>query len=94
VWLKVLIFLVFIGIVGSLASGLFYLVNDKGDSKRMVRALTVRISLSLGLFLFLMALVGLGVIQPHGLYPQEIGAQTTTEPAQNQASTPVTGKGG
>jgi len=83
-WLKVLIFLVFIGIVGSLASSLFYLVSDKGgDSKRMVRALTVRIGLSLGLFLFLMALVGLGVIKPHGLYPQQVGAQTTTPPTQD-----------
>jgi len=82
-WLKVLIFLVFIGIVASLASGLFYLVNDKGDSKRMVRALTFRIGLSLGLFLFLMLLVGLGVIQPHGLYPQQVGTQLNNQPAQN-----------
>lgn len=83
-WLKILIVVVFIGIVASLASGLFYLVNDKGgDSKRMVRALTIRISLSLGLFLFLMVLVGLGVIKPHGLYPQQVGNQTQSQPANN-----------
>lgn len=67
-WIKVLIFVAFIGILFSLGSGLYYLVNDKGgDSRRTLRALTMRIGLSLGLFIFLMVLVGLGVIQPHGL---------------------------
>lgn len=70
-WLKILIIVVFLGILISLGSGLFYLINDKGgDSRRTLRALTLRISLSLGLFIFLMALIGLGVIKPHGLYPQ------------------------
>ena len=69
-WVKVIIVLAFIGIVVSLASGLYYLVNDKGDSRRTVRALTWRIGLSVGLFAFLMILIGLGVIQPHGLYPE------------------------
>tara|TARA_B100000609_G_C17073762_1_gene360507 strand:+ start:163 stop:405 length:243 start_codon:yes stop_codon:yes gene_type:complete len=71
VWLKIIIVVVFIGIIISLASGLFFLVKDKGgDSKKMVRALTFRISLSLGLFIFLLVLMGLGVIKPHGLYPE------------------------
>ena len=68
-WIKVVIVIAFIGIVASLASGLFYLVNDKGDSRRTLRALTWRIGLSVGLFAFLMILIGLGVIQPNGLYP-------------------------
>jgi len=70
VWIKIIIILAFIGIVGSLASGLYYLVNDKGDSRRTLRALTMRIGLSVGLFAFLMILVALGVIEPHGVYPQ------------------------
>jgi hypothetical protein len=69
VWIKLFIIAAFIGIVGSLASGLYYLVNDKGDSRRTLRALTMRIGLSVGLFLFLMALVAFGVIEPHGVYP-------------------------
>ncbi len=69
-WIKVVIALVFIGIVASLASGLFYLVNDKGDSRRTLRALTWRVGLSVGLFVFLMILIGLGVIEPHGVYPE------------------------
>ena len=78
-WIKIIVLVVFIGIVVSLASGLFYLVNDKGDSRRTLRALTWRVGLSVGLFLFLMALVGLGVIQPHGLYPQAPSNQTTPQ---------------
>jgi hypothetical protein len=68
--IKVIIILAFIGIVGSLASGLYYLVNDKGDSRRTLRALTMRVGLSVGLFAFLMILVALGVIEPHGVYPE------------------------
>lgn len=69
-WIKVIIVLVFIGIIASLASGLYYLVNDKGESRRTLRALTFRIGLSVGLFAFLMLLIGLGVIEPHGIYPE------------------------
>jgi predicted histidine transporter YuiF (NhaC family) len=79
VWIKVIIVLVFIGIVASLASGLFYLVNDKGDSRRTLRALTMRIGLSIGLFVFLMILIGLGVIEPHGVYPDPPAGNTTRE---------------
>jgi len=79
VWLKILILVIFLGIVISLASGLYFLVNDKGDSKRTVRALTMRVGLSVGLFLILMLLIATGIIQPHGLYPQG-----TTQPVQTQ----------
>ena len=75
-WIKVIIVLAFIGIVASLASGLFYLVNDKGDSRRTLRALTVRIGLSIGLFAFLMILIAFGVIEPHGVYPEPPAATT------------------
>ena len=68
-WIQILIIVVFAGILVSLSSGLYYLVKDKGTTTRTARALTFRIGLSLGLFLFLMALIGLGVIKPHGLYP-------------------------
>jgi hypothetical protein len=55
-----------IGIVISLGMGLFHLVNDKGESKRMVRALTVRIVLSVALFVFLLLAWWQGWIHPHG----------------------------
>jgi hypothetical protein len=59
--------IVLLGIVFSLGSALFHLMTDKGDSKKMVRALTVRVALSVGLFLLLMAAWALGLIQPLGM---------------------------
>ena len=52
---RTLVAVVMIGIVLSLGSALYHLMTDKGDSKKMVRALTVRVALSVGLFLLLMA---------------------------------------
>lgn len=69
-WLKLFILVVFIAILVSLASGLYHLVRDQGGSRRTVRALTLRVGLSVGLFVVLMLLVATGVIRPHGLYPQ------------------------
>jgi small neutral amino acid transporter SnatA (MarC family) len=66
---KVIVVIVFLGILASLGSALIYMVKDKGRSDRTVRALTVRISLSVGLFLLLFVLYGLGLIEPHGLRP-------------------------
>jgi hypothetical protein len=48
----VILFLLFI--VGSLFSALYYLVRDKGRGERTVKALTVRITLSVMLFALLM----------------------------------------
>jgi hypothetical protein len=66
---KTLVVLILLVIIGSLFSGLFYLVRDKGTSERTVRALTVRISLSVLLFILLMLGYATGVLQPHGVYP-------------------------
>jgi len=59
---KVIIIACLIGIVASLSTGLFHLVSDKGKSKSMVRALTVRVALSVTLFLLLMAGIHFGFI--------------------------------
>jgi VIT1/CCC1 family predicted Fe2+/Mn2+ transporter len=48
----VILFLVFI--VGSLFSALYFLVSDKGTGERTVKALTLRITLSVVLFALLM----------------------------------------
>ena len=55
-------------IVGSLGSALWFLIRDKGTTERTVKALTVRISLSIGLFLLLMAGYYFGVIPKTGLH--------------------------
>ena len=61
----IIVFLVFI--VGSLGSALYYLVRDKGNSDRTVKALTVRISLSIALFVLLMVGYYFGFIPKTGL---------------------------
>ncbi len=52
--MKLVIVAFLVVIVGSLASALFYLMRDKGNSDRTVKALTLRVALSVTLFLLLM----------------------------------------
>jgi len=65
--IKLLIILVLVAIVASLGSGLFHLVQDEGKSKRMVNALTLRIALSVLLFVLLFVAWKSGLIAPHGV---------------------------
>jgi len=65
--IQFLVIVCLVGIVASLGTGLFHLVNDKGESKRMVKALTVRIVLSVALFVLLIIAWSQGLIQPHQL---------------------------
>jgi hypothetical protein len=60
--LRVLVVLLLLAIVGSLFSGLFYLYRDRGEGERTVRALTLRIGLSIALFLLLLAGFRFGLI--------------------------------
>lgn len=65
--IKVLVVVVLLGIVISLGSALFHLSRGKGDPRKMVRALTIRVGLSVGLFILLMLAWYNGLITPHGL---------------------------
>lgn len=57
------IVLVFIGfILVSLFSALFFLLKDKGSSQRTVRALTIRVALSIALFVLILLGFQLGLI--------------------------------
>jgi hypothetical protein len=62
---KILIIIIMLIIFSSLVSGLVFLVRDKGQSKRTVKALTWRIALSVSLFLFLFLAFKLHWIAPH-----------------------------
>ncbi len=63
---KIIIVLSLMVIVGSLFSALFFLTKDKTGGERTVKALTVRIGLSITLFLLLMVGYYFGLIgQPH-----------------------------
>jgi hypothetical protein len=65
IWVLILVCLA--GILLSLASGLFHLSRGRGeeDSAKFGRALTVRISLSVALFLLLILAWHQGWIAPH-----------------------------
>ena len=53
--MRYVVIAVLVLIVASLGSAVYFMMHDRGSSTRMVKALAIRVSLSLGLFLFLMA---------------------------------------
>jgi len=50
-----------------MGSALFHLVNDKGQSNKMVKALSIRVGLSVALFILLLIAWSQGLIEPHGV---------------------------
>jgi hypothetical protein len=65
---RILVLLCLVGIVLSLGSALFHLSrNSDADSGKLARDLTVRIALSLVMFLILMLAWYFGFITPHAL---------------------------
>lgn len=64
--MRILVILAFLGIIGSLFSALYYLMTDKGGTNRTVNALTVRIGLSIALFLFVLFAHHMGWIHSTG----------------------------
>jgi hypothetical protein len=63
--MKALIIVTLLGIVLSMGHAMFTMTSGPTDSKAMVRALTVRVALSVALFAFLMIGWYLGLLQPH-----------------------------
>ena len=53
--MRYLVLVILVLIVASLGSALLYVVRDRSGSKRALKALALRVGLSMGLFLFLMA---------------------------------------
>ena len=62
---SLVILAVLVAIVGSLAQALFAMSSGHGDSRKMVRSLTLRIGLSVVLFGALMLAWYFGLITPH-----------------------------
>lgn len=60
--MRYVVILAFIAIVASLASALVFVYRDEGGSRRAVKALTIRVGLSIGLFLLLMGSYWLGLV--------------------------------
>jgi small neutral amino acid transporter SnatA (MarC family) len=66
--LKTLVVVAFLLVIlWNLGSALYYLLVDRGQSKRTVNALTRRIGLSVALILLVILGIWTGVIQPHGV---------------------------
>jgi hypothetical protein len=63
---RLIIIAVLVAIVGTLGSALFQLARG-GDSQKLLRSLTWRVGLSVGLFLVLLIAWRAGLIRPHGL---------------------------
>jgi hypothetical protein len=70
-FVRPLVVIMLIAIVVSLGSALRHLSrgSTEEDSRKMARALTIRISLSLALLALLLIAWYLGLISPHGLRP-------------------------
>ncbi|MFC3814393.1 MULTISPECIES: twin transmembrane helix small protein [unclassified Lysobacter] len=66
--LKTLVIIAFlIVILWNLGAGLYYMLVDKGESKRTVNALTRRIALSIALILLVVLANYMGWIKFHGV---------------------------
>ena len=65
--MKIIIVVALLAIVASLFSALYYMYQDRGHGTRMVRALAIRVGLSICLVAFLVVSYRLGWIAPGGV---------------------------
>ncbi len=62
-FVKFIVIILLLFIIASLFSGLFFLVKDKGETKRTVNALTVRIGLSILAIVIILIAAATGVLE-------------------------------
>lgn len=62
---KLIVIITLLVILGSMGSAFFFMMRENDDSDRMVKALTWRVGLSVGLFAFLMVGHYVGWFQPN-----------------------------
>jgi len=60
--MKIVVILLLLAVIASLFSGLFFVYKDKGESNRAVVSLTIRIVLSLLVFLILVGSYFFGLV--------------------------------
>ena len=63
----IVIFILLAAIIYNLGAGLYFMMTDKGQSNRTVRALTRRIGLSVLLIILVIIGILTGLIKPHGI---------------------------
>jgi Protein of unknown function (DUF2909) len=66
--MQILIVVLLIAIVGSLGHALFSMASGPDRARQMANALTVRISISVALFVLLLVGNHFGWIEPHGMH--------------------------
>ena len=66
---RLIIIVILLGILGSLFSGMYFMLHDRGKSTRNVKALTIRIGLSIFLFVLLVIAYLSGIIRPNSIHP-------------------------
>lgn len=64
---KIVIVVALAAILWNLGAGLYYMMTDRSGSDRVVKALTRRIAISVGLIVVVAILILTDVIQPHGI---------------------------
>jgi hypothetical protein len=62
--MRYVVIVMLLAIVGSLGSAAVFMLRGRGDSRRMAKALALRVGLSVALFLLLMAGYFFGLFQP------------------------------
>lgn len=67
--IKIVVIVFLFAIVVSLGTGLFFLVHDKSNETRTVRALTWRVAISIAMIIFLVVAYFAGWLHPHGIRP-------------------------
>lgn len=65
--MKWIVAVAFALILASLGSALFYLVRDRGSTRNVVRALSLRVAFSIALFMFILFSNWMGWIQSTGI---------------------------
>jgi len=65
--MKIIVVVALVAIIVSLFSALYYMYRDRGHGTRMVRALALRVALSMCLVAFLVVSYRLGWIAPGGM---------------------------
>jgi succinate dehydrogenase hydrophobic anchor subunit len=67
--IKIIILILLALVLVSLGAGMFSLIKDRGKTNRTVKFLTIRIVLSILLFVLIGISFLMGWIQPHGVLP-------------------------
>lgn len=67
--MKLIVIGLFVAVLAALGVGLVFLLRSDGSSAGLANALTVRVGLSVLLFVLLMVAWYAGLIEPHGILP-------------------------